>query len=110
MSVSPTIPSIDAWTRARERYVEDLSEDEREIYSKASPENIFYDASAAEKTHRAFSSSRRFVTEKLKPIVGAIEEYGRALDVYANAYALILCPLWGSIRIVLHVWLYSLCG
>ena len=102
MSVSPAIPLIDAWTRARERYVEDLSEEEREIY-KAPPESIFYDASAAEKTHRAHSASRRFATEKLKPLVGAIEEYGKAIDVYANAYALILCPLWGSIRVVLHV-------
>lgn len=108
MSVSPAIPSIDAWTRARERYVEDLSEEEREIYSKASTERIFYDASAAEKTHKANSSSRRFATQKLKPLVDAIEEYGKALDVYANAYALVLCPLWGSIRVVLHVWLFFL--
>ena len=97
------IPSVDAWTRARERYIEDLSEEEKEIYSKATPESIFYEASAAERTHRAQSRSRNFLTQKLTPLVSLIEEYGKALDVYVNAYPLVLCPLWGSIRVVLHV-------
>lgn len=96
------IPSIDAWARARDRYREDLTEDEKQIYSTATLENLYYDASAAEKTHRATSSSRAFVS-KLQPLCAAIEQYGEALDTFANASALILCPLWGSVRVVLHL-------
>lgn len=95
-------PSIDAWTRARNRYIEDLTEDEKQIYSSATLENLYYDTSAAEKNHRATSSSRAFIS-KLQPLCAAIEQYGEAIDVYANASALILCPLWGSVRVVLHL-------
>ena len=103
MSAPYAIPSIDAWTRAHERFTEDLSLEEKELYSKATANSVFYEASAAEKAHKANSSSRKFATEKLRPLVSAIVEYGKALDVYANAYPLVLSPLWGSIRVVLHV-------
>ena len=96
------IPSINAWILARDRYIEDLTEDEKRIYSTATLENLYYDASAAEKTHRATSSSRAFVS-KLQPLCAAIEQYGEAIDTIANASAIILCPLWGSVRVVLHL-------
>ena len=103
MALPSTLPSIDAWTRARDRYTEDLSDQERDLYDKATIDNIFYDASAAEKTHRAKSSTRRFTTQRLRPLLDAVAEYGKAMDVYANTSPLVLCPLWGSIRVVLHV-------
>ncbi|KAI4235659.1 MAG: hypothetical protein LQ349_003012 [Xanthoria aureola] len=96
------VPHKDAWTRARDRYIEDLNEEERALYATASPESIFYDASAAEKVH-ASSSSGIKIADKLAPLIAAIEQYSKALDVYANAYPLVLSPLWGSIRIVLHL-------
>jgi len=95
-------PSQDAWTRAIDRYVEDLSEEEKRYYYQAQPETLFYDASAAENRHGAESNSRGLI-EKLQPLVAAIEQYGQALDVYANAYPLVMSPLWGSIRVVLQV-------
>jgi hypothetical protein len=97
-----TLPSQDAWRRARDRYVEDLTNDERQRYDKASPETLLYDASAAQKEHETKSRGRK-VVENLQPLVSAIEQYGSALDVYSNAYPLVLSPLWGSIRVVLHV-------
>ncbi|KAL9014762.1 MAG: hypothetical protein Q9180_008923, partial [Flavoplaca navasiana] len=96
------IPHNDAWMRARDRYVEDLSREEKALYETASPESIFYDASAAEKLHASSSASLK-IAEKLQPMIAAIEQYGKALDVYANAYPLVLSPLWGSIRVVLHL-------
>lgn len=92
----------DAWTRARDRYVEDLSEEEKPIFLDASIENIFYTASVAQKTHQSSSVGRR-IGSKLQPVVAAIDQYGKALDVYANTSSLIMCPLWGSIRVLLHV-------
>ncbi|KAL9013111.1 MAG: hypothetical protein Q9173_002171 [Seirophora scorigena] len=100
--MGPTIPHKDAWTRARDRYVEDLSKEEVALYQAASPESIFYDASAAEKIHTSSSRGVK-VADKLRPLIAAIEQYGKALDIYANAYPLVLSPLWGSIRIVLHL-------
>lgn len=36
----PTIPCKDAWARARDRYVEDLSEEEKALFENASPESL----------------------------------------------------------------------
>lgn len=96
------LPSQDAWSRARNRYIEDLTQEEKQSYLQATPETIFYDASAAEKSHEASSHSRGLMN-KLQPFVAAIEQYGRALDIYSNAYPLALSPLWGSIRVLLRV-------
>lgn len=100
--IESTFPSTDAWVRARDRYTADLNEDEKELYYKASLEEILYDVSAVEKLHGTRSSSRSFV-QKLQPLVQAIEQYGEALDVYSNTYPLVLSSLWGSIRIALFV-------
>ena len=101
--MASNLPSIDAWTRAKNRYIEDLTPEEKRLYMQATPEKIFYDASAAEKRHEAGSTSRGLM-QKLQPFVAVIEQYGQALDVYSNAYPLALSPLWGSVRIVLMVW------
>lgn len=95
-----TVPRKDAWARARDRYVEDLSKDEQALYESATPESIFYDASAAEKTHASISTSLK-AAHKLQPLIAAIDQYGQALDVYSNAYPLVMSPLWGSIRVLL---------
>ena len=33
--------------------------------------------------------------DKIQPLVAAIDQYGKALDVFANAYPLVMSPLWG---------------
>ena len=96
------VPASDAWIRARDRYVEDLSEEEQQRYFKASPESLLEDASAAKKSHGITSTSRR-VMEKLQPLVAAVEQYGEAVDVYSNTSSLALGPIWGSIKVLLHV-------
>ena len=96
------LPNENAWTRARDRYLEDLTNEEQAMFDNASIEAVLYDASAAEKKHGACSKSRA-LSKKLEPLVSAIDQYGEAIDVYANTYPLALSPLWGSIRIVLHV-------
>ncbi|KAL8992330.1 MAG: hypothetical protein Q9169_007181 [Polycauliona sp. 2 TL-2023] len=96
------IPHQDAWSRAKDRYAEDFSKKEKALFENASPESVLYGASAAEKIHASSSSSVRFA-DKLRPLIAAIEQYGKALDIYANAYPLVLSPLWGSIRVVLHL-------
>ena len=92
----------DAWTRARDRFIEDLSESERSLYHQSSLEMNLYDASAAQIRHQDTSTSRDLMS-KLQPLISAIDHYGEALNVYANAYPLALSPLWGSLRVVLMV-------
>ena len=102
-----TIPVVpfkdDAWSIARDRYTEDLTEEEKQAFDTATLEKIYYDASVTEKTHRAGSSSRALFEAKIKPFLSAIEQYGEALDIYSNSCSLIICPLWGSIRVVLQI-------
>lgn len=87
--------------------MEDLDEDEKKIFATASLENLFYTASAAQKEHETESRSRA-ISSKLEPFVAAIDQYGSALDVISNTYSLAMAPLWGSIRVLLHVSLHFL--
>ena len=80
--------------------MEGLSEEEKALYAAASPEAILYNSSAAQRIHSSSSNSIK-IADKLRPLIGAIEQYGKALDIYTNTYSLVLSPLWGSIRIVL---------
>ena len=97
---SPTQVS-DAWIRARDLYVQDLSDEEQQTFFRASPESIVDDASNAESNH-GMKSTTRSVIEKLQPLVAAIEQYGHAVDVYSSTYPLALGPIWGSIKVLLH--------
>jgi hypothetical protein len=92
----------DAWEQARNQYVEDLTLVERDLFANASLENILHDARNAQKSHDHASISRGVVA-KLKPLIEGIAQYGSALDVFSNASSTILCPLWGSIRVLLYV-------
>ena len=92
----------DAWALARTRFCEDLSEEEALKYQHGTLESIYYDASVAEKTHQGQSRSRE-LAKKIEPFTAAVEQYGQAMDVFSNAASLFICPLWGAMRVCLHV-------
>ena len=96
------IETSDAWIRAQDRYIQDLNEEEQRMFFRASPESFLDDAITAEKSH-GMNSATRGVMEKLQPFVAAIEQYGDAVDVYSSTYSLALGPIWGSIKVLLHV-------
>ena len=95
-----TLPSA-AWAQARERFIEDLDAPERLLFAEASLENVFYSASAAQKTHQEGSRSRSLAS-KLESLLSGISQYGKALDVLSQG-STVLCLLWGSLRVVIHV-------
>lgn len=95
-----TLPN-DAWTKARERFIEDLDETERLVFAEASLENIFYSASAAQKAHQE-SSRSLYLASKLDSLLAGIDQYGKAMDVLSQASPFI-CPLWGALRVLIHV-------
>ena len=94
----------DPWVIARDRYLEDLTEEERRIFNAepSSLEGLFYSASSSQRQHEKNSKFRDAV-QRLQPLVAGIEQFGKALDVYSNAAPGIMSPLWGSIRVILHV-------
>ncbi|KAH8707014.1 hypothetical protein GQ44DRAFT_818027 [Phaeosphaeriaceae sp. PMI808] len=94
----PTQP----WEAARAKFLEALSEEESARFKNATLENLFYDASAAQKGH-AQKSRSWLVQERLSSLVDSVADYGKALDVYSNTYGLIMSPIWGSLRVVLHI-------
>lgn len=94
-------PPRDAWTQARDRFLEDLEEPERRLFAEASLENVFCSASAAQKTHQDKSKSRKLAS-KLDALLAGIDQYGKAMDVLSQASPF-LCPLWGALRVVIHV-------
>ena len=98
---SPALHGLQ-FTNCKARFARLTSNHAQRVFAQASPEAILYDASAAEKTHQATSTTREIVM-KNQPFVDAVEQYGTALDVYSNIYPLVMGPLWGSVRIVLHV-------
>lgn len=94
-----------AWEKARERFLQDLEEPERLLFAEASLENIFYSASAAQKTHQT-SSRSLYLASKLDSLLAGIDQYGKALDVLSQG-STVLCLLWGSLRVVIHVNTYA---
>ena len=90
-----------AWARARERFIQDLEEPERLMFAEASLENIFYSANATQKAHQVGSRSR-LLAAKLDALLAGINQYGKAMDVLSQASPF-LCPLWGALRVVIHV-------
>lgn len=80
-----------------------LTTEERDLFTATTlVENLLADVTSAEKQHKAKSTSRRASTA-LKPLISGIEQYAAAFDTIANASSMVLCPLWGSFRVVLHV-------
>jgi hypothetical protein len=97
-----SLPLEDAWSQARQRYIEDLTEDEKSLFLNASAANVLDIAGTVQKIHHARRATRH--AEKiLQPLVNAITQYGKALDVFSNASPCVLGLLWGGIRVCLHV-------
>jgi hypothetical protein len=99
-SGSLVIPERDPWLIARNRFLQDSTAEEKLLFNSATVETLYYDTSNTEREDRK-SSKMRNVARKLQPLVDVIQEFGAAMDVYSNAYPLVLAPLWGSIRVLL---------
>ncbi|KAI4274984.1 MAG: hypothetical protein LQ337_003548 [Flavoplaca oasis] len=84
-------------------FFEALSPNEKELFKATTiAELLLEEVKAAEKIHKDKSISRK-VSQALKPLVQGVEQYGAALDVISNASSQFLCPVWGSMRVILHL-------
>lgn len=102
-SIRTNLPiATQPWEAAKARFLQGLSAEQVDSFRHATVENIFYVASVAQRKH-AQQSKTWALQQRLSPLMDAIKDYGQALDVYTNAYPIVLSPIWGSIRVVIHV-------
>jgi hypothetical protein len=92
----------DPWKIARLRYFETLEPSEQIIFKEATIENLYYATSVLERSDGQ-SSKIRILAHHLQPLVDKVENYGKAMDAYANIAPTLLAPIWGSIRVLLVV-------
>ena len=97
---TPTNASQDPWELAKSRFLEDLDPHEKDLFNKATLENIYYSTSNTNRDD-AEKSKTRTIVRRLGPLVSAIESYGGAFDAFAQISPQYLSPIWGSIRVVL---------
>lgn len=94
----------DAWKIAKDRFTDGLTPDQKKEFQDVKIEEIFYAASAAQK--QASTSKIWRFPKKMMPLVNAMNMYAQSFDVISNSLSSILCPVWGSLRIVLKVYIY----
>jgi hypothetical protein len=92
---------MEPWKEAVKRMEREFSEEEKDLFINARPENILKDILEMEEKQRRSSRTRQ-ISDRVKPLLDAIEDYGKALDVLANSSS-VLPPLWGSLRVLLTV-------
>ena len=92
--------AADPWDVARSRYLQSLDPEERILFTEATIQNLYYSASNTVRDDRLNSKTRRAISAA-QPLVDKIEEYGKAMDTYANMAPNFLAPVWGSLRVVL---------
>ncbi|KIW05145.1 uncharacterized protein PV09_03696 [Verruconis gallopava] len=99
---SQSLIAAQPWETAKARFLDGLSESERFLFNSATLENLFYQSSG---TFERFKNDSKLwrIQLKLQPLLDAVEEYGRALDVFSNTSSLVLGPLWGSLRVVIQL-------
>lgn len=100
--MAATTAMIDPWQAAYSRFIEDLNDEEQTLFQNATLDNLLTSTDTAQKTHEDESRSRH-IFQRLEPFINAIDQYSHALDIYTNAYPSVMAPLWGSIRVLLHV-------
>jgi hypothetical protein len=102
MACSTPKIATEPWEVAKARFLDGLTTEDQAIFQSASLENLFYQSSGTFEEYKVDSTLWK-AQIKLQPLLDAFEEYGKALDVYANTSSLIMGPLWGSLRVVLLV-------
>lgn len=88
--------------RAKQRFLADLPDQQRHLFQTAGLENVYYTASNTLSEHCAKSHFSKSLA-KIQPLMNALKQYGRALDVYANSSSIFMSPIWGSVRVLLAI-------
>jgi hypothetical protein len=83
-------------------FFDTLVPEEQQLYQASSLASaLLAEIDDAGNAHKQDSELRK-CAEAIQPFIAGIEQYAICIDVFANAHDL-LAPIWGSVRIVLHV-------
>lgn len=103
MAVSDTgVADLASLQTHAEAFFESLSPKEKEQYEASKIAGALLNEVAEFDAEHSKTSGLRSWSQKLVPFIAAVEQYGKCLDVFANSSDL-LCPIWGGLRVVLHV-------
>jgi hypothetical protein len=81
------------------RFLNKLSADDKIIFKDATLENLYYDASNVEGGDR--QSDVRITINKLRPLIAALEDVGKALDTFSQIGTTIFSSIWRVFRLCL---------
>ncbi|KAF2401895.1 hypothetical protein EJ06DRAFT_366716 [Trichodelitschia bisporula] len=97
-AVAAPLPSYEV---AKNLFLAELPPDQKEVFKATTLDNIFSQAKSTFQK-RVDENHVLRAQRKLKPLIDCLEGYGQAMDTLSQTSTLILCPIWGSIRVVLH--------
>jgi hypothetical protein len=100
-SPTPANASLDPWLLAKRALSRRPRAPREDPFHEATLENSYYGTSNLERDDRNSKSSA--IIHKLHPLVEKVEEYGNALDAYANIAPMYLSPILGSIRVLVVI-------
>lgn len=85
-----------------QEFVQTLLPDEKQLFDATIQAKTLVDELKRTAAHHKDTSSSRRVGEACLAFISGVELYGKGLDVFANGSD-ILCPLWGSVRVVFEL-------
>jgi hypothetical protein len=92
---------MDVWQTAVQQFESSLNYQEKSIFASSTPAEILDDVNNLADAQRKSSKLRR-ASLRIKPLLDAIDDHGKALDVLANTSSF-LPPIWGGLRVLLMV-------
>ena len=94
---------MDIFRDAQKKFRSGLSPKDRALLSeKSSADEVLSEVESLEEQCRDQSRTFKLV-KQIDPFIRAVEQYGKALDQFANAKPEILGIIWGSTCIIIRV-------
>ena len=92
----------DPWEAAQSRFLESISEEEKQCFRKANASNLYRFTDVTVKKHISETKMQE-VARKLQPLTNALESFEKLINMTPNGASAVMGPLWGSIRVLLRV-------
>lgn len=94
---------MEAFETAKRAFLSTLGPgDAAALEALSTSEDVLFEVRKAEQEHGIKSATRRYM-KKIESFVKGVEQYGKAIDVFANAKPEVLSLIWGTARLILHV-------
>jgi hypothetical protein len=90
-------------------FFDSLTADEQHLYTATTQSSQLLDDVKALEQEDAKKGKVRRLSSKIEPFIAGVEGYASAMDAISNAQSAFLSPIWGSVRIVIHVSLTMIC-